>query len=81
MKPLTKKQTYETTVEEYIKGEVLREVGDSLFVGRLLRFAPRPSDKSTREIPKSMSDWLVKRNALSWRQSARSVVTSNVRYR
>ena len=29
-------------------------------------------------IPKTTSDWLVKRNALSWRQSARTVVTSNV---
>jgi len=39
MKPLRKKQTYETTVEVYIKGKVLGEVRNRLFVRMLLRFA------------------------------------------
>jgi len=49
MKPLRTKQTYETTVEEYIIGNVLGEVRDSLLLEGYYDSPACPLDKSSKE--------------------------------
>jgi hypothetical protein len=50
MKPLRKKQTYETTVQEYIKGKVLGKERETVYLLELYYDSPaRPSDKSSKK--------------------------------